>query len=349
LSTSNIDLLTALDQEDKENGLSVDGPADAVRPSHGSVMGVLDGTAEPSSPAASFSPGRSSLARARSSSEAPTRRRQSRFQQRMRADDGILALVGPQASQTVGDWGAGVDLDDYYVGADGVFYPKTSSLVMHQHDWRLVTAAKVMALLHAANLLLSSRSRLPVEEFYNAAVDNMDLIADYDAWQTRITGAFSFCQYPFLLSLRAKVQIMQVDAARQMDSKLKEAVISALFQSHRSRLAHWNAAHHQPHLKLLVRRKCLVEDSFHQLATREQDLKKRLKIEFVDEEGIDAGGLTKEWFMLLMRELMNPIYGMFTREADTDDMHAAGADADEDDKAVSWGGAYWFNPASLET
>ncbi|KAJ2815677.1 putative E3 ubiquitin-protein ligase, partial [Coemansia furcata] len=153
----------------------------------------------------------------------------------------------------------------------------------------------------------------------------MDLIADYDAWQARIPGAFSFCQYPFLLTLRAKVQIMQVDAARQMDSKLKEAVISALFQN-------FHLGQHgqnQPHLKLLIRRRCLVEDSLHQLATREQDLKKRLKIEFVGEEGVDAGGLAKEWFMLLVRELMNPMHGMFVRESDAD--------------------ACWFNPASLES
>ncbi|KAI9471727.1 hypothetical protein BX667DRAFT_471584, partial [Coemansia mojavensis] len=188
---------------------------------------------------------------------------------------------------------------------------KYDRALRHQHDWRLVAAARVMALLHAANLLLPTR---------------MDLVADYDAWQARVPDAFSFCQYPFLLSLRAKMQIMQADAARQMDSKLKEAVISALFQSYSTR----RAAQSQPHLKLLVRRRCLVEDSLHQLASHEQDLKKRLKIEFVGEEGVDAGGLTKEWFMLLLRELLNPMYGMFTCESEG-------------------GESYWFNPAALET
>ncbi|ORX66021.1 hypothetical protein DL89DRAFT_275968 [Linderina pennispora] len=186
-----------------------------------------------------------------------------------------------------------------------------------------------MALLHAANLLLSSRSQLPVEAFYVQAIDNMNLIADYDAWRAQYPGAFSFCQYPFLLSLRAKVQIMQVDAARQMQTKVKEAVISGPLPAN------------QPHLKLLVRRKCLVEDSLHQLASHEQDLKKRLKIEFVGEEGIDAGGLAKEWFMLLVRELMNPMYGMFRRESDDSSLAS--------EENTEWGGAYWFNPASLET
>ncbi|KAJ2888391.1 putative E3 ubiquitin-protein ligase [Coemansia asiatica] len=304
-------------------------PDEPARPVRDSVMGVLSGTVEPSSPvSSSATTGRSSLTRTRSSSEAPMRR--------ARADHELLAsMERPLAAHaSVGDRTGGVDLDDYYVGADGVFYPKTSSLAMHQHDWRLVTAAKVMALLHAANLLLPSKLRLPVDAFYNEGIDNMDLISDYDAWQARVPNAFSFCQYPFLLSLRAKVQIMQVDAARQMDSKLKEAVITALFQNYHSRIA--GAAASQPHLKLFIRRNCLVEDSLHQLATHEQDLKKRLKIEFVGEEGIDAGGLTKEWFMLLIRELMNPLYGMFVSETDNDDGTGGSA-------------TFWFNPASLET
>ncbi|KAJ2903772.1 putative E3 ubiquitin-protein ligase, partial [Coemansia aciculifera] len=305
-------------------------PPPPLLPSSGSVLGILDGTAEPSSPASSIR-GRNSLTRTRSSSEAPMRRR---HVQR----DPPPAASGSRSPQPMGDWGfvgggGGVSVDDYYVGADGVFYPKTNSLVMHQHDWRLVAAAKFMALLHAANLLLPARTRLPVDDFYIEAIDNMDLIADYDAWQAKIPGAFSFCQYPFLLTLRSKVQIMQVDAARQMDSKLKEAVISALFQN----LNHHGQQQNQPHLKLLIRRRCLVEDSLHQLATHEQDLKKRLKIEFVGEEGVDAGGLAKEWFMILVRELMNPMYGMFVRESSSS--------SSETDN----GGAYWFNPASLES
>ncbi|KAJ2515057.1 putative E3 ubiquitin-protein ligase [Coemansia sp. RSA 1939] len=335
---------------------------DAVRLPRTSVLGVLDGTAEPRSPSVNGKSGpRGSLTRTRSSSEAPARRR-NRTNNLAAAASAAMAhdavsSSGPIQSSAHGasDWGSGVDLDDYYVGADGVFYPKTSALVMYQHDWRLVAAAKVMALLHAANLLLPSKARLPVDAFYNKTIESMDLVADYDAWQTRTPGAFSFCQYPFLLSLAVKVQIMQVDAARQMNSKLKEAVISALFETYRpSRMAGDPSS--QPHLKLLVRRHCLVEDSLHQLATREQDLKKRLKIEFVGEEGIDAGGLTKEWFMLLVRELLNPMYGMFTREdysssgggggggLDDDDALATGGGSDD----VSWAAAYWFNPASLE-
>lgn len=46
------------------------------------------------------------------------------------------------------------------------------------------------------------------------------------------------------------------------------------------------------------------------------DLKKRLNIQFANEDGLDYGGVAREWFYLLSHELMNPYYGLFmyTRE-----------------------------------
>lgn len=41
------------------------------------------------------------------------------------------------------------------------------------------------------------------------------------------------------------------------------------------------------------------------------DLKKKLKVTFVGEPGLDMGGLTKEWFLLLIKEIFHSDYGMF--------------------------------------
>jgi hypothetical protein len=41
------------------------------------------------------------------------------------------------------------------------------------------------------------------------------------------------------------------------------------------------------------------------------DLKKPLRVKFVGEEAEDAGGVTKEFFLLLIKEILNPDYGMF--------------------------------------
>jgi len=40
-----------------------------------------------------------------------------------------------------------------------------------------------------------------------------------------------------------------------------------------------------------------------QIATKQKDLKKKLRVTFAGEPGLDMGGLTKEWFLLLIRDI----------------------------------------------
>ena len=42
-----------------------------------------------------------------------------------------------------------------------------------------------------------------------------------------------------------------------------------------------------------------------------EELRGKLNIEFIDEEAIDAGGPTREWFMVLSKEMFNPNYALF--------------------------------------
>jgi len=37
----------------------------------------------------------------------------------------------------------------------------------------------------------------------------------------------------------------------------------------------------------------------------------KLNIKFNSEEGADVGGITREWFQILSREMFNPNYGLF--------------------------------------
>ena len=47
----------------------------------------------------------------------------------------------------------------------------------------------------------------------------------------------------------------------------------------------------------------------YQLMQKQKDLKKKVKVKFVGEPGLDMGGLTKEWFLLLVRKIFQPEYG----------------------------------------
>lgn len=55
----------------------------------------------------------------------------------------------------------------------------------------------------------------------------------------------------------------------------------------------------------------LVQDSLDEIARqRPKDLFKPLRVHFIGEDGIDAGGVKKEFFQLLVAELLCPDYGM---------------------------------------
>jgi len=56
---------------------------------------------------------------------------------------------------------------------------------------------------------------------------------------------------------------------------------------------------------------------YHQLQGRSgEDMKySKLNVKFNDEEGVDVGGLTREWFSVLARQMFNPDYALFQPSA----------------------------------
>ncbi|OKL59544.1 hypothetical protein UA08_05358 [Talaromyces atroroseus] len=210
-------------------------------------------------------------------------------------------------------------------------------MMYNTDDWQIRAAARVMALLFAANNqaktstskrdallpkdynaatapLISQYKRssmtLPLHYFYNTLLDYSDLVSDFEAWEAR-TAKFSFCQYPFFLSIAAKSRILEHDARRQMSIKAREAFLDSIL----------NRKDVSQYLNLKVRRDCLIEDSLRGVSevvgAGSEDIKKSLRIEFIGEEGVDAGGLRKEWFLLLVREVFDPNHGLFVYDEDS--------------------------------
>jgi E3 ubiquitin-protein ligase NEDD4 len=65
-----------------------------------------------------------------------------------------------------------------------------------------------------------------------------------------------------------------------------------------------------------VRRSMIFEDSFAGVMRMSgDDLKRRLMIRFEGEDGLDYGGVSREWFFLLSHEVFNPSYGLFEYSA----------------------------------
>ncbi|XP_013384362.1 E3 ubiquitin-protein ligase NEDD4 [Lingula anatina] len=70
-------------------------------------------------------------------------------------------------------------------------------------------------------------------------------------------------------------------------------------------------------LDIKVSRKSILEDSYRVVMgiKRTDLLKTRLWIEFEGEVGLDYGGVAREWFFLLSKEMFNPYYGLFEYSA----------------------------------
>ncbi|KAG8523605.1 putative E3 ubiquitin-protein ligase HECTD2 [Galemys pyrenaicus] len=164
-------------------------------------------------------------------------------------------------------------------------------------SWWIPSASKVLALLNTANNLVHP-SLIPYTDFYNSTLDHIDLMEEYHTWQSfGNSHRFSFCQYPFVISIAAKKIIIQRDSEQQMISIARQSLVDKVSRRQR------------PDMNMLFLNM--------KLTRKRADLKKKLKVTFVGEAGLDMGGLTKEWFLLLIRQIFHPDYGMFTYHKDS--------------------------------
>uniref|UniRef100_A0A3Q4BM07 E3 ubiquitin-protein ligase n=1 Tax=Mola mola TaxID=94237 RepID=A0A3Q4BM07_MOLML len=69
--------------------------------------------------------------------------------------------------------------------------------------------------------------------------------------------------------------------------------------------------------EMKMRRNTVLEDSYRRILSvkRADLLKARLWVEFEGEKGLDYGGVTREWFFLMSKEMFNPYYGLFEYSA----------------------------------
>jgi hypothetical protein len=123
-------------------------------------------------------------------------------------------------------------------------------------------------------------------------------------------------RFPFLLDAHAKTQLMQIDAGYERSIHYQQAVMQTILGNDAS-----------PFLVLIVRRSHVIEDALNQIAANITDLKKPLRVKFAGEEGVDAGGVQKEFFHLCIEHIVDLNYGMFTQLQDR---------------------TYWLNSKSLE-
>ncbi|KAK9903911.1 hypothetical protein WJX75_000261 [Coccomyxa subellipsoidea] len=184
----------------------------------------------------------------------------------------------------------------------------TLGILDDQLDSKLQTALQLMQLLFKVNL----KSRhVPIAEFYNDAVNDEEYLAenlkkDYIAWSngpSRATRPFSLCSYPFVYEPAAKATILGMSNFNTQMGEFHDALRESMS---------WGGGSAVPFLVLRVRRgDHLVHDTLLQIQNAGMAIRRPLKVQFIGEEGVDEGGVQKEFFQLLMRELFDANFGMF--------------------------------------
>lgn len=192
-----------------------------------------------------------------------------------------------------------------------------------------IMATKCLALLYhavwrASNQAELDRLLIPQREFYNVTVsERVNLAVDYNRWSQKYHleklppidvdekhETFSFCTYSFILNEDAKFRILALESRASMTSGRETRAASGLF------FGTDEIDPTTPNLILHVRRYSIVTDTFDILSryivSDPSDLHKPIKVKFKGEDGIDEGGVRKEFFQVLLDSLLSPDYGMFT-------------------------------------
>ncbi|KAF7457040.1 E3 ubiquitin-protein ligase [Cryptosporidium felis] len=182
------------------------------------------------------------------------------------------------------------------------------------------------------NFDFSNNNRLDISLFTNEAINTARSLLHYELRQWFITNSssndteFGLFKNAYLLRPYIKAQALQQDSIMQQRLELQTSISQALGSM--EPFFNSNQALIQPFLVLKVHRDSIVNDSMQQLVVQ-SNLKKQLRVSFVGEEGVDEGGVQKEFFQLLVQELFNVDFGMFIYYEDTR--------------------VFWFNMGSFES
>jgi hypothetical protein len=166
----------------------------------------------------------------------------------------------------------------------------------------------------------SSAHHTDISSIFSASHNRPNILSKLARMYT-LSDKKSFISHPYVLTPATKALVLEFDAAVQMRRVMDVEVQTAIATGQQYVV---------PYFVLRVRREHIVIDTLSQVMLFEDtEFKKPLKVIFDDEDGVDAGGVRKEFYQVMTKQLFNPGYGMFR---------------DHEDSRL-----LWFNSDSLES
>ena len=174
------------------------------------------------------------------------------------------------------------------------------------------TIPAIVGVLRWLNRASERTGNAKPEDFYSAAVGKIPLELLYEDLRAlknsnpkQRSSSFLICANPFLIPPSTKRDLLQIESNVNM---IKVATQDAQFDA--------SAGHMEvdPFFVLEIERDNLLQKTLENIKkARPIDLRKKLRVKFKGEEGVDAGGVTKEFFQLLSEELFDVSSGLWTR------------------------------------
>ncbi|KAN0019256.1 hypothetical protein ACTFIV_008293 [Dictyostelium citrinum] len=192
--------------------------------------------------------------------------------------------------------------------------------ILADDDIKLHADAPVKGACTAIQLLSKvndSKKFVQYTDFYNDALNEaLDLFLDYNSTKR----CFTYASFPAVLNVITKGQYLQIEHALTQNSL-------------RTQFGQMGITSAADFLIFKIRREHLIDDTLDKVQTlreenRKSELRKELKVHFMGEEGIDEGGVKREFFQLIVRKIFDPEYGMFKYNTTTN--------------------CFWFNPDSVD-
>ncbi|KAJ3272771.1 hypothetical protein HDV01_005299 [Terramyces sp. JEL0728] len=230
-----------------------------------------------------------------------------------------------QAKLTLINWFAKLEEKDFRQTVE-IFKNFIGNTILNQDAF--IGGVKMLSMLSHSNEM--ERQIIPPSEFYCIDLySKLNFKEEYKKWkkslEQSIITEFAIFNYPFLFDPVAKNRIMHIDAMVKMTHEYEDACVNQALVVHAQKFLDDSALLEtmenemkesiNPYLILEVRRAHLISD----IVKKSLELKKPLKVKFVGggEEGMDQGGVQKEFFQILIEKLMDPDYGMFEYNQDT--------------------------------
>lgn len=155
---------------------------------------------------------------------------------------------------------------------------------------------KLEVILNIFQLLYSFNSKMNVvsfEKFYcDDFCNNINLKEEFKFLRTKSKTVLN---YSFILPLNLKAELIKLENNDLMKASLQDSFFRSIFEGHV-----------EPYLFITITRENIYSDSLKILNyIKQEDVHKQLRITFKNEEGVDSGGIRKEFFQLLSQIIKN--------------------------------------------